>query len=70
MSIVDKYPDPIMQFFEYEHLPENLQKVSKPFHELATTMEASLPNGPEKIAGLRKLLEAKDCMVRAALQRH
>lgn len=70
MSIVTKYPNPIMQYFEYTHLPENLQKVSKPFHELATTMEASLPNGPEKTAGLRKLLEAKDCMVRAAFYRH
>ena len=70
MSIVTKYQNPIMQYFEYEHLPENLQKVSKPFNELATTMEASLPNGPEKIAGLRKLLEAKDCMVRAAFYRH
>ena len=70
MSVVTKYPNPIMQYFEYKHLPENLQKVSKPFHELATVLEASLPNGPEKTAGLRKLLESKDCMVRAALYRH
>ena len=70
MSIVTKYLNPIMQFFEYKHLPENLQKVSKPFHELAATMDASLPNGPEKTAGLRKLLESKDCMVRAAIYRH
>ena len=70
MGLVDKYPDPIMQFFEYEHLSENLQKVSKPFWVLASIMAASLPPGPEKAAGLRKLLESKDCMVRAALQRH
>jgi hypothetical protein len=30
-------------------------------------MEAELPDGPEKSAGMRKLLEAKDCFVRAAL---
>ena len=30
-------------------------------------MNEQLPDGPEKSAGLRKLLEAKDCMVRAAL---
>ena len=70
MGVVTKYQNPIMQYFEYKHLPENLQKVSKPFHELATTMEDSLPQGPEKTAGLRKLLESKDCMVRAALKWH
>ncbi len=30
-------------------------------------LEATLPDGPEKSAGMRKLLEAKDCFVRAAL---
>lgn len=57
----------IMQFFEYAHLPEHLRKVSKPFCETAVWMNAELPNGPEKSAGLRKLLEAKDCAVRAAI---
>jgi hypothetical protein len=28
-----------------------------------------LPDGPELTVGLRKLLEAKDCFVRAALDR-
>jgi hypothetical protein len=28
-------------------------------------MEETLPDGPEKSAGMRKLLEAKDCFVRA-----
>lgn len=58
---------PIMKYFAYEHLPERLQKVSKPFGILAAEMDTTLPNGPEKSAGLRKLLEAKDCMVRASL---
>ena len=31
------------------------------------TMQDTLPDGPEKTAGLRKLLESKDCFVRAAL---
>jgi hypothetical protein len=30
-------------------------------------MVIALPDGPELTAGLRKLLEAKDCLVRAAL---
>ena len=58
---------PIMKFFEYAHLPEHLQVVSKPIGEVAQYMEQTLPDGPEKSAGLRKLLEAKDCLVRAAL---
>lgn len=60
--------NPIMKHFAYEHLPEHLQAVSKPVGELARLMDAELPNGPEKSAGLRKLLEAKDCLVRSALE--
>lgn len=58
---------PIMKYFAYDHLPEILQEVSKPLGELAKEMDNSLPDGPEKSAGLRKLLEAKDCFVRARL---
>lgn len=57
----------ILKYFEYDHLPEHLQEVSKPIGDLAKQMNDSLPNGPEKSAGLRKLLEAKDCFVRAKL---
>jgi hypothetical protein len=57
----------IMKYFAYSHLPEHLQKISKPFGDLAQEMDDNLPDGPEKSAGLRKLLEAKDCMVRANL---
>lgn len=57
-----------MSFFDYKHLPEHLQQVSKPIGDLANRMNESLPNGAEKSAGLRKLLEAKDCFVRAKLE--
>ena len=56
----------ILRYFAYEHLPPALQEVSRPFAELALDMATRL-EGPELTAGLRKLLEAKDCMVRAAL---
>lgn len=59
--------NPIMKFFSYSHLPEKLQAVSKPIGELARAMCDSLPDSEEKQAGLRKLLEAKDCLVRALL---
>ncbi|WPY93193.1 hypothetical protein T8T21_08635 [Limimaricola variabilis] len=61
-------PNPIMKYFEYAHLPPHLQVVSRPLGELAAQMNEQLPDGPEKSAGLRKLLEAKDCLVRAALE--
>jgi hypothetical protein len=35
--------------------------------DLSVAMIQRLPDGPELTAGLRKLLEAKDCFVRAAL---
>lgn len=57
----------VWRFFEYEHLPDDLAAVSKPICELADQLVADLPEGPEKTVALRKLLEAKDAAVRAAL---
>ena len=57
----------LLQFFAYEHLPEKLQAVSKPFGELAKQIVETLPRNPERTVALRKLLEAKDCAVRAIL---
>lgn len=60
-------PSPILKYFEFKHLPVELQIISRTICSLAYEMESSLPSGAEKSAGLRKLLEAKDCFVRAAL---
>lgn len=58
----------LLQFFSYSHLPEKLRAVSEPFCHLAHRMVGEMQlDGPEAAAGLRKLLEAKDCAVRAAL---
>lgn len=62
-----EYRNPILKYFKYKHLPPKLQDVSYHFWKMAALMEQTLPDGPEKSAGLRKLLEAKDCAVRAAL---
>jgi len=73
MSLADAYamrhPDVVhlLRFFEYAHLPERLQVVSAPCGQLADDMVRTLLDGPELAVGLRKLLEAKDCFVRAAL---
>lgn len=60
-------PTNVDKYFTYEHLPEHLQSVSKPIALLAELMSKELPDGSEKSAGMRKLLEAKDCFVRAKL---
>lgn len=56
----------ILQFFAFAHLPPHLQEISRPFGELAEKIADGPPNA-ETTAALRKLLEAKDCAVRAVL---
>lgn len=59
---------PILAFFKFAHLPPFLQVISEPFAMLAERMATGESKHPAEIAaGLRKLLEAKDCAVRAAL---
>lgn len=55
----------MMNWFVYAHLPEHLQEISKPFHDLACVIIEKLESGPERTVALRKLLEAKDAAVRA-----
>lgn len=59
--------EPMLQFFGYHHLPEKLQVISKPFGVLASQLIETLPRNAERTVALRKLLEAKDCAVRAML---
>jgi hypothetical protein len=54
--------------FAHGHLPAGkLRDTSAECAALADEMVTILPDGPELSAGLRKLLEAKDCFVRAAV---
>ena len=59
---------PILKYFTYAHLPQRLQATSKLFWELADNLDGNISPCPEKSAGLRKLLEAKDCFVRALVE--
>lgn len=61
--------EPILQFFTYEHLPKELKEVSQPFRSMALSLIETLPRNPERTLALRRLLEAKDCAVRAKLYR-
>lgn len=59
--------DGILRFFHYAHLPPQLQARSKPFCDLARHIIDTTPRNAERSVALRKLLEAKDAGVRAAL---
>ena len=61
-------PNRLMRWFDHQHLPLHLQPVSRHCANLAVYIDESIPEGAEKTAGLRKLLEAKDCFVRAKME--
>lgn len=64
---------PIMEFFKYDHLPERLQDISRPFAHLAWQIVGwgidiqKRGRMAERAVALRKLLEAKDAAVRSCL---
>lgn len=66
---LDRHPGTtnLLRYFTFAHLPPHLQVISRPCAELADAMVDAIADGPELTAGLRKLLEAKDAFVRAAL---
>jgi hypothetical protein len=55
----------LLQYFDYAHVPLVLADVSRPFCELARWLVNAVPRNAERCVVLRKLLEAKDCAVRA-----
>lgn len=59
--------EPMLKHFGWKHLPDRLQMISRPFAMLAERIVKTTLRGPERTACLRKLLEAKDCAVRAAV---
>lgn len=56
-----------LRWFEFDHLPEDLQEIARPIAELADVLYEAVGSSPEKSTGLRKLLEAKDSFVRARI---
>lgn len=64
----DDPADRMRSFFGYKHLKEGLmQDTSKRVHDAMERMLFLLEPSAERTAGMRKLLEAKDCLVRAAM---
>lgn len=63
----DALDEPMLKFFKFDHLPKHLQAVSGNFCDIAHTIVAIVPRNAERTVALRKLLESKDCAVRALL---
>jgi hypothetical protein len=61
--------EPILKFFEYQHLPAELQVISEKFHTLAHWLVNTLPRDAERTVALRKLLEGKDAAVRSRISK-
>lgn len=59
--------EPILQFFGFSHLREDLAKISEPFHDMAFHIVETLPRNPERTVALRLLLQSKDSAIRAFL---
>jgi hypothetical protein len=61
----------MLQFFEKQpitHSEENeIGDIRSMYASLARWIEATLPQNPERTTALRKLLESKDCAVRARI---
>jgi hypothetical protein len=72
VDLTDRHPATVAvaKHFAFDHLPEHLQAVSREFHDLVVKLLATLPDSTELTVSLRKLLEAKDSAVRAAVDHH
>lgn len=68
-------PEPLMQFFEWWHTPRDrlhdaaVTQTGNAFHTAAKNVVAILPRNAERTVALRKLLEARDCAMRAAVMK-
>lgn len=69
LLVQDRHPGvrDVARWFQFQHLPEDVQLVSRACCQLAYTMIATLPDSPQLTHGLHDLLRAKDAFVRAAL---
>jgi hypothetical protein len=60
--------DKMLRWFQYNHLPEDLQSISKVFASLAIFINDNITPSAERTVALRKLLESKDAAVRAYIE--
>lgn len=58
-----------LAWLEFDHLPESLQRFSRPFHQAATAILRAIPaDSPELTTAINHLIKAKDSAVRAGIR--
>lgn len=55
------------RLFQFDHLPEHLQAISRPYAGLAAALLRVLPDSPELTNALHRLWESKNLAVVAAI---
>lgn len=63
---VEDVKDPIMKFFDYD-VNLNNTEIHGHYFDAAQWIVARVPRNAERTVALRKLLESRDCALRAAL---
>lgn len=58
----------MMKWLSYEHLPPEVQEIVQTYHNVGMFICHTIPAGPERTVALRKLVESKDCAVRASIE--
>ena len=57
--------DMILHYFDYADLPMNQKEVGKAYYQFAHHLSGQISGSAEKTVALRKLLESRDCALRA-----
>ena len=57
----------LVRYFAYAHLADPLRPIAMIYCSAARDLVSSLPDGPELTVALRKLVESKDCAIRAGV---
>ena len=70
LNVENRHPSvkQIARWLDWEDIPFGRGRgIAKSLGELGQEVINMLPDDPELVAGLRKLVEARDCFVRAAI---
>lgn len=62
--------DRMQKWFNYDHPIELCKPIVAEINKAALAVIEKVPHGPERTVALRKLLEAKDAVVRATVVPH
>jgi hypothetical protein len=66
---VDARGEDLMQFFGGNPATERAKEMAQSFRVLAQEIVETVPRNPQRRAALQRLLEARDCVLRALVYR-